>query len=91
MSLILIYFVSQNSERVIVGLADGSAAIFKRNLMNNWDLKNFQLINFDKPHHSIRCLSNVYENVWCGCRNKIFVLNPVELKILVRIAFSLND
>jgi mitogen-activated protein kinase 8 interacting protein 3 len=75
--------IIQNCERVIVGLADGSAAIFKRSsATNNWDLKTFQLINFDKPHHSIRCLANVYENVWCGCRNKIFVLNPIELKVL---------
>ena len=81
--MIFILFKSQNGEKVIVGLADGSAALFKRNSANNWDLKNFQLINFDKPHHSIRCLSNVNENIWCGCRNKIFVLNPIELKILV--------
>ena len=76
---------SQNKGRVIVGLADGTIAIFHRNSEGLWDLKNFHLINVDKPAHSIRCLINVNETVWCGCRNKIFVLNPNEFKLLVSL------
>ncbi len=76
-------FFSQNKGRVIAGLADGSIALFHRNNEGIWDLKNFYLINFDRPAHSIRCLINVYDNIWCGCRNKIFILNPDEFNLLV--------
>ncbi len=81
---------SQNSGRVIAGLADGTIAIFHRNSDGLWDLKNFYVINFDRPHHSIRCLINVYDTVWCGCRNKIFVINPDEFKLVVFEVFLLG-
>ena len=71
-----------------MGLADGSITIFHRNNEGLWDLKNFYLVNVDKPAHSIRCLINVYDNVWCGCRNKIFILNPEEFKLLVNSTLS---
>lgn len=77
--------IVQNKGRVIVGLADGSIAIFNRNAEGLWDLKNFHLINVDKPSHSIRCLINVNDNVWAGCRNKIYVVNPDECKLLSTI------
>jgi hypothetical protein len=69
---------------VIVGLADGTVVIFHRNEEGLWDLKNFNVINFDRPHHSIRTLINVHETVWCGCRNKIFIINPDECKFVVK-------
>jgi hypothetical protein len=68
---------------MVVGLADGSAAIFNRAKSGAWDLKSFYVISFDNLHHSIRCLTNVYEHVWCGCRNKIYIVNPAELNVPV--------
>ncbi len=73
--------IVQSGGRVIVGLANGSVAVFNRNSDGLWDLKNHFLINIDRPHHSIRCVINVNENIWCGIRNKIFVLNPTEFKL----------
>lgn len=73
--------LSQNKGKVVVGLADGSVAIFYRSKSGLWDLKNFYLISFDNLHHSIRCLNNVYDNVWCGCRNKIYIVDPSELNV----------
>lgn len=70
--------------KVLVGLADGTVAIFQRNLTTfEWDLKNFYLVNFDNTHHSIRCIENVHQHVWAGCRNKIYVLNPENLTVPV--------
>lgn len=77
--------IVQNKGRVIVGLADGTAALFHRSADGLWDLKNFYVINFGKPHHSIRTLANVYDNVWCACRNKIFVINPDDFRLLQTI------
>jgi len=77
--------IIQNRGRVIVGLANGSIAIFHRNPEGVWDLKNYFLVNLDKPTHSMRYLINVNENVWCACRNKIYVLNPDEFKLLSTI------
>jgi hypothetical protein len=74
--------IVHNQAKVFVGLADGSLAIFKRDEKGSWDLRNYYLINFDKPHHSIRCLNNVEENLWCACRNKIFIFNTKQFKIL---------
>ena len=60
-------------------------------LDGNWDLKNYNLFDFGKPHHSIRCLTNVYDNVWCGCRNKIYVIDPKEFKILVNLIKNFSN
>lgn len=76
-------YSSHNNGKVIVGLADGSVAIFYRSKSGQWDLKNYYLISFDNLHHSIRCLNNVYEHVWCGCRNKIYIVDPTELNVPV--------
>lgn len=73
----------QNKGRVLVGLADGTVAMFHRNAEGLWDMGNYHVMNFGKPHHSIRTFSNVYETVWCGCRNKIFVLDPDDFKVTV--------
>lgn len=70
---------------MIVGLADGTAAVFVRKPNGAWDMRSYYLITFDSSHHSVRCLINVNQtaNIWCGCRNKIFVLNASDLTISV--------
>ncbi len=68
---------------MLAALSDGTIAVFHRDEDGQWDLKNCNIIDFGKPHHSIRCLTNVYETVWCGCRNKVFVFDPVQFKIIV--------
>jgi hypothetical protein len=56
--------------------------MFHRDQDGLWDLKNYNLFDFGRPHHSIRCLVNVNSNeTWCGCRNKIYILNLNEFKI----------
>ena len=63
--------------RVLAALADGSIAIFHRRLSDSqWDLTNYHLLDLGKPHHSIRCMIQVQNNVWCGYRNRVFVIDP---------------
>ncbi|CAH2292000.1 C-Jun-amino-terminal kinase-interacting 4 isoform X5 [Pelobates cultripes] len=66
---------------VLVALADGTLAIFHRAVDGQWDLSNYHLLDFGRPHHSIRCMTVVHEKVWCGYRNKIYIVHPKTMKI----------
>ncbi|XP_052409193.1 C-Jun-amino-terminal kinase-interacting protein 4-like isoform X3 [Carassius gibelio] len=67
--------------RVLVALADGTLAIFHRGLDSQWDLTNYHLLDLGRPHHSIRCMTVMHDGVWCGYRNKIYVIHPKAMKI----------
>ncbi|XP_034046841.1 sperm associated antigen 9a isoform X10 [Thalassophryne amazonica] len=67
--------------RVLVALADGTLAIFQRAIDGQWDLTNYHLLDLGRPHHSIRCMIVVHDKVWCGYRNKIYIIQPKAMKI----------
>ncbi|XP_055085755.1 C-Jun-amino-terminal kinase-interacting protein 4 isoform X2 [Periophthalmus magnuspinnatus] len=67
--------------RVLVGLSDGTIAIFHRGADGQWDMTNYHLITLGRPHQSIRCMSVVHDKVWCGSRNKIYVVQPRAMNI----------
>ncbi|XP_061555902.1 sperm associated antigen 9a isoform X1 [Phycodurus eques] len=67
--------------RVLVALADGTLAIFHRGIDGQWDLTNYHLLDLGRPHHSIRCMTIVHDKVWCGYRNKIYVIQPKAMRI----------
>ncbi|TNN48626.1 C-Jun-amino-terminal kinase-interacting protein 4 [Liparis tanakae] len=67
--------------RVLVGLADGTLAIFHRGVDGQWDLTNYHLLDLGRPHHAIRCMTIVHDKVWCGYRNKIHVVQPKAMRI----------
>ncbi|XP_029015526.1 sperm associated antigen 9a isoform X7 [Betta splendens] len=68
--------------RVLVALADGTLAIFHRSIADGqWDLTNYHLLDLGRPHHSIRCMTVVHDKVWCGYRNKIYVIHPKAMRI----------
>ncbi|KAF5902978.1 C-Jun-amino-terminal kinase-interacting protein 4 isoform X1, partial [Clarias magur] len=67
--------------RVLVALADGTLAIFHRGVDGQWDLTNYHLLDLGRAHHSIRCMTVVHDKVWCGYRNKIYVIHPKAMKI----------
>lgn len=54
------------------------ASVFKD---GQWDLTNYHLLDLGRPHHSIRCMTVVHDKVWCGYRNKIYVVQPKAMKI----------
>ncbi|KAM9780317.1 sperm associated antigen 9a [Neosynchiropus ocellatus] len=68
--------------RVLVALADGTLAIFHRSIGDGqWDLTNYHLLDLGRPHHSIRCMTVVHDKVWCGYRNKIYIIQPKAMRI----------
>uniref|UniRef100_A0A3Q3VXJ0 Uncharacterized protein n=1 Tax=Mola mola TaxID=94237 RepID=A0A3Q3VXJ0_MOLML len=46
-----------------------------------WDLTNYHLLDLGRMHHSIRCMTVVHDKMWCGYRNKIYVVQPNAMKI----------
>ncbi|XP_055527417.1 JNK-interacting protein 3 [Wyeomyia smithii] len=68
--------------RVVVALANGSLAIFRRQLNGEWDTCNYHIITLGSPKHSIRCLAIVGDKVWAAHRNKINVIDPITLTVL---------
>ncbi|XP_044036360.1 sperm associated antigen 9a isoform X13 [Siniperca chuatsi] len=67
--------------RVLVALSDGTLAIFHRGIDGQWDLTNYHLLDLGRPHHSIRCMTVVHDKVWCGYRNKIYIIQPKAMRI----------
>ena len=57
-------------------------------LDGQWDLQNYHLLDLGKPHHSIRCMTVIAnKHVWCGYRNKIHVVDPETMSIMVTILY----
>lgn len=67
---------------VVVALANGTVAVFNRDIEGEWDLSQYHLVQLGLPLHSIRCLSVVGDKVWCGYRNKVHVLDPKDLVVV---------
>ncbi|XP_014668760.1 PREDICTED: C-Jun-amino-terminal kinase-interacting protein 3-like [Priapulus caudatus] len=67
--------------RVFIALADGTVAVFHRASDGQWDLSSYHLIDLGRPHHSIRCMTVVIDNIWCGYRNRVHVVNSKTLEV----------
>ncbi|XP_063991183.1 JNK-interacting protein 3 isoform X3 [Diachasmimorpha longicaudata] len=68
--------------RVLVALADGTVAIFRRGSDGQWDLSQHHIITLGSPQHSTRCMTAVSgKTVWCGYKNKIHVIDPILLTV----------
>lgn len=68
--------------RVVAALANGTVAIFRRDIDGQWDLSRYYLVTLGVPQHSVRCLAVVGEKIWCGYLHKVHVLEPRDLKIV---------
>lgn len=67
-------------------MANGTIAIFLRDKDGQWDFSGYYLLDLERhPQHSIRCLAVVGEDIWCGFRNKVHVLDVYTL--LVKVSF----
>ncbi|OXA53198.1 JNK-interacting protein 3 [Folsomia candida] len=72
--------ISHHRGRTFVSMANGTVAIFKRGTDESWDVSGYHLVDWGQPHHSIRCLSVVHEEIWCGFRNKIYAIDVLTLQ-----------
>lgn len=52
-----------------------------------WDLSNYYLLDLGRPHHSIRCMTAVYDRLWCGYRNRIHIVEPKSMRVEVSNKF----
>ncbi|XP_066599053.1 JNK-interacting protein 3 isoform X2 [Prorops nasuta] len=68
--------------RVLVALADGTVAIFRRGIDGQWDLSQYHIVTLGSPQFSTRCMVAVLgKTVWCGYRNKIHVIDPITMTV----------
>lgn len=68
--------------RVVVALANGQVAIFRRQMNGEWDVKSYHLVTLGSPKQSVRCLTLVGDKVWAAHRNRIHVIDPISLNII---------
>lgn len=76
--------------KVICALADGTIAVFRRGPDGQWDLSKYHSVSLGPTNFSVRCLVAVHSKIWCGYRNRIHVLNPKTLKVLVSNPYSMH-
>ena len=70
------------SGRVVVALANGQVAIFRRQMTGEWDVNSYHLVTLGSPKQSVRCLTIVGDKVWAAHRNRIHVIDPISLNIV---------
>nr|XP_014353028.1 PREDICTED: C-Jun-amino-terminal kinase-interacting protein 4-like [Latimeria chalumnae] len=66
---------------VVAALANGTLAVFSRDTSGQWDATNFRLLDLGRPSQSIRCMVAVGNRVWCGYRNRVYVVDPRAAKV----------
>lgn len=76
-----INFCRHVNGRVVAALANGTVAIFRRDIDGQWDLSRHYLVTLGIPQHSVRCLAVVGEKVWCGYLHKV-ILHGNDVKIM---------
>ncbi|XP_034275406.1 C-Jun-amino-terminal kinase-interacting protein 4-like isoform X2 [Pantherophis guttatus] len=76
-----VHCIVHTQGRVVAALADGSLAIFHRNADRNWELHAPRLVQLGRPRRSIRCIIPVFNWLWCGYGNRIYVLDPRTARI----------
>ena len=63
--------------------------LFVARVDGQWDMESYHLLDLGRPHHSIRCMVVIANrHVWCGYRNKIHVVNPQSMSIVVRTCIA---
>lgn len=67
---------------VVAGLANGTVVVFRRDSEGEWDLSRYHIVKIGFPINSVIKVTVVGDKVWCGIKNMIHVLDPIELKIV---------
>lgn len=65
------------------GVTTDTISLFRLVADGQWDLNNYHQIELGKTNQSIRCMTVVHDKVWCGYKNKIYVVQPKAMKIEV--------
>ncbi|KRZ16150.1 C-Jun-amino-terminal kinase-interacting protein 4 [Trichinella zimbabwensis] len=67
--------------RAFVALANGTVCVFCRKKNGEWNVDGYYLITIGMPSISVRCLAVVLDKIWCGYRNKIYIIDPKTLVV----------
>uniref|UniRef100_A0A8D2J8W2 Rho guanine nucleotide exchange factor 17 n=1 Tax=Varanus komodoensis TaxID=61221 RepID=A0A8D2J8W2_VARKO len=66
--------------QVFVSLANGELVAYQREAGRFWDSQNSKSLSLGSPGSPITKMAAVGGRLWCGCQNRILVLNPSTLQ-----------
>lgn len=76
--------------RVLCALANGTVVVFRRDVDGRWDLSKYHSVTLGPPQNAARCLVSVNsKRVWCGYKNKVHIIHPRSLVVIVSIAITM--
>ncbi|NXJ94504.1 ARHGH factor, partial [Corythaixoides concolor] len=65
--------------QVFVSLANGELVAYQREAGRFWDPQNSKSLSLGSPGSPITKMVAVAGKLWCGCQNRVIVLNPTTL------------
>ncbi|NWS96453.1 ARHGH factor, partial [Mionectes macconnelli] len=65
--------------QVFVSLANGELVVYQREAGRFWDPQNSKSLSLGSPGSPIAKMVAVAGKLWCGCQNRIIILNPTTL------------
>lgn len=67
-------------------MANGTVVVFRRDDEGRWDLSKYHSVTLGPPQNAARCLVSVNsKRVWCGYKNKVHIIHPRSLVVIVCI------
>ncbi|XP_047372494.1 rho guanine nucleotide exchange factor 17 isoform X1 [Sciurus carolinensis] len=69
------------NNQVFVSLANGELVVYQREAGHFWDAQNFKSVTLGAQGSPITKMVSVGGRLWCGCQNRILVLNPDTLQL----------
>ncbi|XP_016063968.1 PREDICTED: rho guanine nucleotide exchange factor 17 [Miniopterus natalensis] len=69
------------SNQVFVSLANGELVVYQREAGRFWDPQNFKSVTLGAQGSPITKMVSVGGRLWCGCQNRVLVLNPDTLQL----------
>ncbi|XP_066106560.1 rho guanine nucleotide exchange factor 17 [Saccopteryx bilineata] len=69
------------NNQVFVSLANGELVVYQREAGRFWDAQNFKSVTLGAQGSPVTKMVSVGGRLWCGCQNRILVLNPDTLQL----------
>uniref|UniRef100_A0A8D0HNN8 Rho guanine nucleotide exchange factor 17 n=1 Tax=Sphenodon punctatus TaxID=8508 RepID=A0A8D0HNN8_SPHPU len=65
--------------QVFVSLANGELIVYQREAGHFWDPQNSKSVSLGSPGSPVTKMVSVAGKLWCGCQNRVVILNTVSL------------
>ncbi|XP_072849552.2 rho guanine nucleotide exchange factor 17 isoform X1 [Pogona vitticeps] len=66
--------------QVFVSLANGELVVYQREAGRFWDCQNTKSVSLGSPGSPVTKMVAVGGKLWCGCQNRVIILNPATLQ-----------